>query len=221
MDAAVNKSEADAMAQANAAAISPIQPLGYDWNPPAHQPAVAPPATSPRRVASGGIASVIAALFVLVTIATALAIGFDLPHAVASGLPDVNTARDIRRSIFGDYPNWPSLMMNLLYPVCCLLAMLALGMTILARRNTSIGHIFRGVVGIIALLLAVAALTGGFEADTWNRIADHVTAHETNLGVEEFLKSFHNPGPAVAAGITLIAFLLLGMPCHRREKGTP
>jgi hypothetical protein len=41
------------------------------------------------------------------------------------------------------------------------------------------------------------------------------------LGVEEFLKSFHNPGPAVAAGITLIAFLLLGMPCHRREKGTP
>ena len=152
-----------------------------------------------------------------------MAIALDLPRAVAMGLPDPNTARQIREAFFGDFPNWPRLMQQILGAVALVLGTLAIGTMILSRRKTTILHALRGIAGIGGLLLAIALLTVDFRSEqTWGQVSQWVRLDQTGPAMDAFLEQFRTPAPIVSAGICLVSLLILSVPARRRiamQKG--
>jgi hypothetical protein len=175
------------------------------------------------RAVSGGLVSVITALAMVVTLLLALAIGLDLPQAVAHGLPDARSAQDIQNVVFPHSPMWPLLMLKLLYCAAGVFGIIASGMMMAARRRTTFPHLLRGLAGLAGLIAAVVVLTIPFRAsESWEQVSNLVASHKTDQAIDFFFSQFRDGQPLKAAAICVASFLMLSIPYHRRmrnEKG--
>ena len=177
----------------------------------------APCAADPSRAVTGGFLSVITTFLVILTLVISLAIGLDLPSAVASGLPDAQTAADIRRTLFGDSQMWQLIVTQLLWAAGSILAVITLLMMMAARRRTSFFHILRGLLGIAGLLFATFVLTAHFNAaHVWTEVGQFVSAHQNDHAVEAFFGNFRDGRPLAAGATCLAANLLMAIPYRRR-----
>jgi Protein kinase domain/TM2 domain len=175
-----------------------------------------------RPRSGGGLASVFATLFTIGAIVSILAVGLDFPGAIMLNLPNAGIAREIHGNIFPGESNWPILMSQLLRVSAVLFGVLAAGFTMLARRNTTLPHVLRGLLGVAGLLKAVAALTSGFQAQTvWSNVAASISNRQIGPAIQTAIDGLKATDIKMSIMFWIASCLILSIPYRRRgqEKG--
>ncbi len=175
-----------------------------------------------RPRSGGGLASVFATLFTIGAIVSILAVGLDLPTAIMLNLPNAGIAREIHGNIFPGDSNWPILTSQLLRVSAVLFGVLAIGFTMLARRNTTLLHVLRGLIGVAGLLKAASALTSRFEAHAiWSNVANNISNRQTGSAIQATIDGLKATDIKVSIMFWIASCLILSIPYRRRgqEKG--
>jgi len=97
--------------------------------------------------------------FVLLLAATlvGLFVALHVPWFVSSGFPDPEIGKQIQ-DFFG-YADWPNLVETIGIVVCALISVASLGLIITGRRKAGAFHIIRAIMGVTALVIALATMS--------------------------------------------------------------
>jgi len=190
-------------------AVEPAQPVPYH-RPTADHDTTAVWLTTPTSM----LLSLIGGVLLLVGLVVGLALAFDLPGAVAAGLPDPSLNTELAR--LTGYADWPRLAVKLgliLVPVTALLAAVFL---VAARRRAGIMHMLRAVLGIGGLIVACVPLGEAFIHTRWTTVVDHINANRIGPAIETFIDPVEGGIAILAAVVFMVSFVVLAWPPRRR-----
>ncbi|HEX3356441.1 MAG TPA: TM2 domain-containing protein, partial [Tepidisphaeraceae bacterium] len=172
---------------------------------------------------SGGLASLFATVFTIGAIVAILAVGLDFATAIDNHLPNASIAQEIHGNFFAGYDRWTDLMHQLLFGLAILLGILAAGFTMLARRNTTLPHVLRGLIGVVGLFKAATALTNQFNAQAvWSSVAQSVNHRQTGAAIQTLIDSLKTGQLRMSIIFWIVSCLILSIPYRRRavaERG--
>ena len=135
-------------------------------------------------------------------LAVGLVYVIDIPTLIASGLPDPSLAMHMQRDVFGT-ATWPGFVQGLICTFVVALMFLAILCLSLARRRRNGLHIFRGVVGVLMIFLAVMLARAAFSSSIWGQLA-----YQSTLLPGQALMIAVNQIAAAPAMLSAITFML-------------
>lgn len=160
-------------------------------------------------------------LLILISVALTLAIGLDLPLAVAKNLPNYDIAHNIRVNLLGDFPTWQILITKLLVMVDFLTIIAAITFSLIARSGKNLLHLLRACVGIIGLILAVAFAAEKFHGEqVWPLVAQSLDKHNYHpeAAIDTISSGFQNPATVVAILLFILSIFILSIPPRDKSK---
>ncbi len=148
-------------------------------------------------------------------IVAGLAVGLQLPHFVAAGLPDPKLA-PVLEQFFG-YSEWPELVMRLGTILVVILLLLAGIFTIIGRRHLGARHMFRAVLGLIAFFCVLLVFSDAMSGFYFQDVVNMLNSQQIGPAFDKLLRSTHNEQAAFAGVLFLMSIVVLAWPARNRQ----
>jgi len=158
-------------------------------------------------------------ILTFVAIVAGLAVGLQLPHFVAAGLPNPNLAT-VLEQFFG-YSQWPELVMRMGTIVVVILLLLAGIFTIIGRRHLGARHMFRAVLGLIAFFCVLLIFSDAMSGFYFQEVVDMLNSQQIGPAFDILLRSTHNEQAAFAGVLFLVSVIVLAWPARQRQMILP
>jgi len=154
-------------------------------------------------------------ILTFVAIVAGLAVGLQLPHFVAAGLPNPNLAT-VLEQFFG-YSDWPELVMRMGTIVVVILLLLAGIFTIIGRRHLGARHMFRAVLGLIAFFCVLLVFSDAMSGSYFQEVVNMLNSQQIGPAFDILLRSTHNEQAAFAGVLFLMSIVVLAWPAKPRK----
>ena len=154
-------------------------------------------------------------ILTFVAIVAGLAVGLQLPHFVAAGLPDPKIATALEQ--FFGYSEWPELVMRMGTIVVVILLLLAGIFTIIGRRHLGARHMFRAVLGLIAFFCVLLVFSDAMSGSYFQEVADMLNSQQIGPAFDILLRSTQNEKAASAGVLFLMSIIVLAWPARSRQ----
>ena len=148
-------------------------------------------------------------------IVAGLAVGLQLPHFVAAGLPDPKLAT-VLEQFFG-YSEWPELVMRMGTIMVVILLLLAGIFTIIGRRHLGARHMFRAVLGLIAFFCVFLVFSDAMSGYYFQEVVNMLNSQQIGPAFDKLLRSTHNEKAAFAGVLFLVSVVVLAWPARNRQ----
>lgn len=170
------------------------------------------------------VLSLAATLMVFAGLLIALPLALQIPEAVSVNVFGSGFGNHISSTL--GYDEWPRLFRNLGFPAAITLLISAGILMTIARRREGIMHMFRALLGIGGLLLAVPLAAGAlYRKDSvsviWRPMVDHLQADRIGPAIETFIQGVQSAPLTFAAIFLVVSILLLAWPPKRYEVSPP
>src|SRR5262249_38736202 len=134
---------------------------------------------APLRAHANGLLSALAGLLIFAGTVFALALALDLPNAVSEGVFSTSAPDQIRRDVFNDYADWPSLAKKVGVLLVAITVLAGAATMVFARSRSGSCHQLTGLMGIGGLMLAIYILAGSFHSGgIWTAIGPNIDARK-------------------------------------------
>lgn len=161
--------------------------------------------------------SMLAVVFVLAGTLLGLSLALGVPRVIAAGFPHQHLAEELRR-VFGS-DNWPQTLSALVAVVAGISFSVALVCVLAVRRHKGAAHLMRGVVGILAVGLALWSLNQFLPISAFDaQVIGPLQNQQAGLALENFVKYLDREGMTVSVGVFSLGTLLLAWPAARRPQ---
>jgi len=154
-------------------------------------------------------------ILTFVAIIAGLAVGLQIPHYVAAGLP--NTQLSVQIEQFFGYSEWPELVMRLGTLLVVLLLLLAGIFTIIGRRHLGARHMFRAVLGLIAFFCVLLVFSDAMSGSYFQEVVNMLNSQQIGPAFDILLRSTHNEEAAFAGVLFLMSIVVLAWPAQSRQ----
>jgi hypothetical protein len=160
-------------------------------------------------------------IFVLVAFLLGVAVALHLPMMVAAGLPDPELADELTELF--RFTGWPAVVERLGYALAGIILLLGATLIIVARRKSGAAHIVRAALGILGLLLCLAALSAVAPPDYCydSVVTDLVNKGEFGLAIDRVLSRTDEQAAIIAAVVFVISIIILAWPPRRTQPQLP
>jgi hypothetical protein len=154
-------------------------------------------------------------ILTFLAIVAGLAVGLQLPHFVAAGLPDPKIATVLEK--FFGYSEWPELVMRMGTIVVVILLLLAGIFTIIGRRHLGASHMFRAVLGLIAFFCVLLVFSDAMSGSYFQEVVDMLNSQQIGPAFDILLRSTQNEKAASAGVLFLVSVIVLAWPARSRQ----
>jgi hypothetical protein len=154
-------------------------------------------------------------ILTFVAIVAGLAVGLQLPHFVAAGLPDPKLAT-VLEQFFG-YSEWPELVMRLGTIMVVILLLFAGIFTIIGRRHLGARHMIRAVLGLIAFFCVLLIFSDAMSGSYFQEVVNMINSQQIGPAFDILLRSTHNEQAAFAGVLFLMSIVVLAWPAKPRK----
>ena len=154
-------------------------------------------------------------ILTFLAIVAGLAVGLQLPHFVAAGLPDPKLATVLEK--FFGYSEWPELVMRLGTIMVVILLLLAGIFTIIGRRHLGVRHMFRAVLGLIAFFCVLLVFSDAMSGSYFQEVVNMLNSQQIGPAFDMLLRSTHNEEAAFAGVLFLMSIIVLAWPARSRQ----
>jgi TM2 domain-containing membrane protein YozV len=154
-------------------------------------------------------------ILTFLAIVAGLAVGLQLPHFVAAGLPDPKIATAFEQ--FFGYSDWPELVMRMGTIIVVILLLLAGIFTIIGRRHLGARHMFRAVLGLIAFFCVLLVFSDAMSGSYFQEVVDMLNSQQIGPAFDILLRSTHNEQAAFAGVLFLMSIVVLAWPARSRQ----
>jgi hypothetical protein len=107
-------------------------------------------------------------------------------------------------------PNWPTILVHIGAAISFVAAMIATGLLLLPRRHFGAAHMFRAIVGIGAMFVAILVLSRALP--NW---ADVAQGEAPGIMFDNYLSSVHMPGVFLGGIFIMFGIFMLLWPTRR------
>ena len=163
----------------------------------------------------GFLLSCIGYIFLLVAILIGLAIALRLPALIAAGLPDPDVAQELNE--FFGYTGWPHLFERIGIIAVTILLLLAAIFIIIARRKSGPLHIFRTVLGMSGLLIALGFFSDSMPSNYPQEAIDMLNNNQPGPALELLLSSTGKEEAVFALIFVVISVVVLAWPPRQKQ----
>jgi serine/threonine protein kinase len=180
-----------------------------------HGRTLAPSVSPSERSILDTILAALAVVLMLATLAAGIASALNVPAMLASGIPDDNTARQMRLA-FGD-ESWPGALNSLVQMTFMVILLLTGVVMMVLRRRSGVAHMARVIVGCFGLLLASESLGVALERIEWQLVSAASQGGMLATAIREFTSRV-NGGMAVLASLLLLVSVIIFCWTPRRRQ---